>query len=300
MLTIDRDWIAAERDHRYHRTPARRVQTIEAAEAFIDEMGVAFLWPIKGIEAPSLFQAIAGQARDVPMAHDDPDNSLCWGWKDQSLGGQRWYYAKLLRRKATLIAPRLWGHFYALTRNYGDLHDYLEEVAAGTFTHEARLIYEALLGEGPLGTVALRKVVGMAASSSKGRFERGLVELQTDMKAVPVGVAEEGAWRYSFVYDIPMRHYPELPDLARRLKTGEVWQALIGAYLDNVIAAPAKQVAQVFHIFEPAARDLEHAFAALAAAGRIEAAQLRGAGNLRDAEETVWVSCRALVGEPVG
>ncbi|NPV66396.1 MAG: hypothetical protein HPY64_04540 [Anaerolineae bacterium] len=107
MLTLEGNWIAAERDHRYRRTPERRVRSIDDAEVFINEVGFAFLWPIKGVEAPNLFQAIAGRERDVPMAHDDPDNNLCWGWKDQSLGGRRWYYAKLLRRKATLIAPRL-------------------------------------------------------------------------------------------------------------------------------------------------------------------------------------------------
>ena len=292
MLTIDQDWIATERDHRYRRMQARRVQTIEAAEAFIDEVGFAFLWPIKGVEAPNLFQAIAGRERDVPMAHDDPDNSLCWGWKDQSLGGQRWYYAKLLRRKATLIAPRLWGHFYALTKNYGGLRDYEEQVRDGVMTHEARQIYEALLEGGPMGTVALRQAVGMAASTSKSRFERGLVELQIDMKVMPVGVAEEGAWRYSFVYDIPMRRYPELPAQARRLKTGAVWQTLVGAYLDNVIAAPRKQVAQMFHIFEPTARELDHALDTLADTGRIEAAEVR------DQKGVVWVSRRALEAEP--
>ncbi len=291
MLTLDRDWLAAERDHRYRRTPERRVTTIDAAEAFVNEVGFAFLWPIKGVEAPSLFQAIAGRERDVPMVHDDPDNSLCWGWKDQSLGGQRWYYAKLLRRKATLVAPRLWAAFYALTRNYGDLHDYLEQVRDGVMTHEARLIYEALLEQGPLGTVALRKAVGMAAEASKTRFERGLVELQIDMKVLPIGVAEEGAWRYSFIYDIPMRRYPELPAQARQIGSGEAWRLLIGTYVDAVVATTTRQIAQIFHIFEPTARQLERALNALAAEGRIEPARLpvgKGEGL------TGWVSTTAV------
>lgn len=290
MLQIDKDWIAVERDHRYRRRPDRRVLTVEAAAAFIDEVGFAFLWPIKGSEAPNLFQAIAGRERDVPMAHDDPDLSLCWGWKDQSLGGQRWYYAKLLRRKATLVAPRLWGYFYALTKNYGDLYDYREQVRDGIMTHEARQIYEALLERGPLGTVALRKAIGLDAAANKSRFERGLVELQIDMKAMPVGLGEEGAWRYSFVYDIPMRHYPDLPQQARHLGTGAVWEALVGTYVDGAIAVSTREIKKVFHIFEPTARELDTALDTLAAAGRIEAAQVDGQSG------TVWVSTRALDG----
>ncbi|GAB4569566.1 MAG: hypothetical protein Kow0077_02270 [Anaerolineae bacterium] len=294
MLTIDRDWVAVARDHRYRRTPERRVQTIEAAEDFINDVGFAFLWPIKGVEAPNLFHAIAGRARDVPMAHDDPDLSLCWGWKDRSLGGRRWYYAKLLRRRATLVAPRLWGHFYALTENYGDLTDYMEQVEAGNMTHEARQIYEALLAHGPLGTVALRAAVGMDAPSSKSRFERGLVELEIDMKVMPVAVGDEGAWRYSFIYDIPMRHYPDLPDMARGLETGEVWQTLIGEYIDAVVAASTREIAALFHIFKPTQRELDRALQVLVAAGRIEEAQTtNGKAPLH-----VWVSTRALAFDP--
>ncbi len=294
MLAIDRDWIAAERSQVYRRTPERRLTAIEEAEAFIDEVGLAFLWPIKGIEAPNLFHAIAGRERDVPMAHDDPENSLCWSWKDSALGSRRWYYAKLLRRRATLVAPRLWGACYALTRNYGDLHDYMELVQDGVMTREERLIYEALLEQGPLGTVALRKAIGMAAESSKSRFERALVDLQVDMKVVPIGVAEEGAWHYSFIYDIPMRHYPELPALARQVSTHQAWRDLIGAYIDGAVAVTARQIARFFHIFQPTERDLERALEALAAAGRIEQVQVEvtpaGAGQA----ELFWVSRRAL------
>ncbi len=287
MLTISQDWIATERAERYRRTPERRVKTIDEAERFIDEVGFALFWPIKGVEAPNLFHAIAGRVRDVPNEHDDPDISQCWGWKDQSLGGTRWYYAKLLRRKATLIAPRLQAAFYALTHNYGDLHDYMERVLDGQMTHEARMIYEALLEHGPLNTIDLRRHAGLSSEVSKSRFERGLVELQIDMKVLPVGVAEAGAWRYSFIYDIPMRRYPDLPQQARAIGTGEAWRTLIGQHVDNAVAATTREIGQLFHIFEPTARELERALEALVQAGRIEAARVEGGRN-------VWVSTRAL------
>lgn len=289
MLILQPDWIATEREQRYRRLPALRVQTIEAATAFIDDVGFAMFWPIKDIEAPSLFHAIAGRERSVPNEHDDPDISKCWGWKDDSLGGPRWYYSHLLRRKATLVAPRLWAAFYALTRNYGDLRDYLEQVRDGIMTHEARLIYEALLEHGPLHTVELRRKTGMTANESKARFERGLLALQVDMKALPVGVAEAGAWRYSFVYDIPMRHYPGLAEQARQIGTRQAWELLIGQHIDNIVVASTRQIGQLFHVFEPTARELERALESLVGAGRIEAARIEGGGE-------VWVSRRVLDG----
>ncbi|MBN1965788.1 MAG: hypothetical protein JW910_14145 [Anaerolineae bacterium] len=286
-ITITQAWIDTARTHVYHRTPARRIDTIEQAEAFIDEVGFAFLWPIKGVEAPSLFEAIAGGIREVPNAHDDPDLSRSWDWKDRSLGSQRWYYAKILRRRATLIAPRLWATFYALTKNYGDLHDYMEQVIDGVMTHEARSIYEALLESGPLNTIDLRSKASLAANSNKSRFERGLVALQVDMKALPVGVAEAGAWRYSFIYDIPMRHYRDLPLQAREIGTRQAWQTLIGQYVQNAIAVTTQQVRQLFHVFEPTAHELEVALAALVDQDVIVQAQVEGGGR-------VWVAARAL------
>lgn len=291
MRTLDQDWLATQRAYIYRRTEDRRIQTLPDAVTFIDEVGFAFLWPIKGIEAPNLFHAIAGKERAVPMAHDDPDLSMCWGWKDQSLGSERWYYGKVLRRKATMIAPRLWGAFYALTHNYGDLNDYMEQVLDGKMTHDARLIYEALLHNGPMGTVRLRKTVGLASKEHKSRFEKALVELQTDMKIVPVGITEEGAWRYSFMIDIAMRRYPELPDEARKYGTGEAWHTLIGTYIDAVVIASDKQIKQVFHVFEPTKRELARAVEVLAEQGRIEQVALSGDDGKSG---TMWASSAGL------
>lgn len=287
VLTITQGWLEAQRTRRYRRRMDLRVTTIEEGQRFIDDVGFAFFWPIKGIEAPSLFDAVAGRVRELSSAHDDPDISTTWSWKDQSLGGERWYYAKLLRRRATMIAPRLMATFYALTNNYGDLMDYLEQVRDEVMTHEARVIYEALLEHGPLNTVELRRLAGLSSQESKSRFERGLVELQVDMKALPVGVAEAGAWDYSFIYDIPMRHYPQLPQEARGISRGQAWETLIGQYIDNAVAVTTGQVARLFHVFEPSARQLERSLAALVERDVIRAARLEGGAE-------VWVSARAL------
>ncbi len=286
-VTLTQDWIAARRNERYRRRMDLRLTEIDQAERFIDDVGFAFFWPIKGIEAPSLFDAIAGRVRALSSEHDDPDISTSWSWKDQSLGGTRWYYAKLLRRRATLIAPRLWAAFYALTPNYGDLYDYQEMVQDGTMTHEARLIYEALLEHGALNTVELRRQSGMTAEGSKTRFERGLTELQVWMKILPVGVAEAGAWNYSFAYDLTLRHYPELPLQARQIGTAQAWEMLIGQYVENAIAVTQKQIGQLFHVFEPTPREIERALKTLEGQGRVRAVEAEKVG-------AVWASCRAL------
>lgn len=137
--------IQCQREFNYRRTSERRLHTVEEARAFVEEMGFCHFWPIKDIETPNLFHAIAGRVREVPNEHDDPDISKCWGWKDHSLDKKWWYYGKLLRRRATLISLDMLPYFYALSENFGELTDYLSEYEDGKMTAEAKAIYEAIL-----------------------------------------------------------------------------------------------------------------------------------------------------------
>ena len=180
--------------------PERWLATVDQAVKFVQDRGFMFFWPIKGIEFPSLWTAVAGD-RPVANEHDDPGH-VTWGWKDQMLGKREWYYAKMLRKKATLISLEVAPYFYALTENYGDPEqDYLIQYEAGRLKQENKLVYEALLRNGPMDTVALRRKVGLTSKESKYRFERALLELQADMKILPTGVAEASAWNYAFTDD---------------------------------------------------------------------------------------------------
>ena len=91
------------------------------------------------------------------MDHDDPGHRT-WGWKDDSLGKKYWYYAKLLRHRATFVSLDMIPNFYALSPNYGDpFQDYLMQYEEGKLTQESKLVYEALIKEGALDTLSLKK-----------------------------------------------------------------------------------------------------------------------------------------------
>jgi hypothetical protein len=280
--------ILRRREYNYRRTPERRLHAVEEAQAFVEEVGFCFFWPIKGVELPNLFHAIAGRVRPVPMEHADPDISKCWSWKDESLDKKRWYYGKLLRRRATLVSLEQLPYFYALSENYGSLDDYLQEYADGLMTAEAKAIYEALLEHGPLDTVRLRREARMSAESAKSRFDRGLVELQVGLKVLPVGVAEAGAWRYAFVYEIVQRHFPELPARARPIGRAEARRALVSRYLDNVVAAERKMIGKVFHVLKWTKKELDHTIAALLEEGTVQEMDIEGLKGLQ------LVSTRAI------
>ena len=278
---MDSDSILRVREHHYHRTAERQLHTVEDARAFVDEVGFCHFWPIKGVETPNLFHAIAGRVRPVPMEHGDPDIGKCWGWKDQSLDKKWWYYGKLLRRRATLVSLEMLPYFYALSENYGSLDDYLQEYEDGRMTAEAKAVYEAILENGPLDTVRLRREARMSAESAKSRFDRALVELQVGLKVLPIGVAEAGAWRYAFVYEIVQRYLTDLPAQARPIGRGEARRALVLRYLDNVVAADRKMVAKVFHVLRWTPTELDRTIAVLLGEGAIQEVQVKGVKQLQ-------------------
>jgi hypothetical protein len=239
------DRLKAYRDRTFRLLPELKLRTAGNALDFVRERGFVYFWPIKGITLPSLWAAVAGD-RPVADAHDDPGH-VTWGWKDDLLGKRQWYYAKVLRGKATMIALDVVPYFYALSGNYGEPEkDYLQQYQDGLLSHDAKAIYEALLAEGPLDTVNLRRVIHMTSKTSDTPFERGLVELQRDFKILPTGIAPTGAWRYSFVYEAVHRHYPDLPEAARAITRRTARHKLAGLYFDSVGAATAADVRRLF------------------------------------------------------
>ena len=106
-LVINEHRLQADRAQTYWQEHG--LKTVEQAIGFVEERGFIFFWPIKGIEFPSLWTAVAGD-RPVASEHDDPGH-VTWGWKDQMLGKRQWYYAKMLRKKATLISLEVAAYF---------------------------------------------------------------------------------------------------------------------------------------------------------------------------------------------
>jgi len=179
-------------------------------------------------------------------AHDDPGH-ITWGWKDSALGKRQWYYAKVLRRKATLISLEIAPYFYALSENYGSpTEDHIIAYQAGRLTLEAKQIYDVILEKGPLHTIELRRAARLTNKGSDAIFSRALDVLQADFKVLPVGVAEAGSWHYSFIYDLTARHYPNLPQKAQQISEAEARQKLLELYFAAVGAAQLRDVLRLF------------------------------------------------------
>ncbi|MCL5611601.1 MAG: winged helix DNA-binding domain-containing protein, partial [Chloroflexi bacterium] len=244
MSIIDLKRLKAHHARTFHLPPAKPISSQSQAVTFVNERGFVFFWPIKGIEMPSLWATVAGE-RPVPNEHDDPGH-VTWRWKDDALPKRLWYYAKILRRKATIISLEVAPYFYALSDNYGSPEeDHLAAYEEGRLTQAARNIYEALLKEGQLDSISLRKAARMT-SAKESEWNRALEDLQKDFKILPVGIAPAGAWKYAFIYQITARYYPDLPEQARHIGEADARMKLLELYFASVGAAQARDVSKLF------------------------------------------------------
>jgi hypothetical protein len=244
MPTLHLSQVESFRAETFQLRPGSQLTNPDQAVDFVNRRGFVYFWPIKDILLPSLWAAVAGD-RPVPNNHDDPGH-VTWGWKDNLLGKRRWFYAKVLRKKATIISLDTLPNFYALSENYGSPEeDHLVLYEQGRLSAEAKAIYEAILDEGPLDAVALRRAARMTSKESDNRFNRALTELQADFKIMPVGVAEAGAWRYAFIYEIVARHHPEVLEQARFLSDMGARRQLVKQYFQSLGAASSSMLGRL-------------------------------------------------------
>ena len=244
MPTIDLKKLNTHRTRTFNLPSSKRLASQAQALTFVKQRGFVYFWTIKGIDMPSLWTAVAGN-RPVADKHDDPGH-ITWRWKDNALDKKIWYYAKILRKKATMISLDIAPYFYALSENYGSPEeDYLLTYEEGRMTQASKQVYETLLNEGSMNTLDLRKAAKLS-NAKDSEFNKALEYLQSDFKILPIGVSEAGAWKYSFIYEIVPRHFPDLPEQARRIGEGEARTKLLELYFESVGAAQERDAVKLF------------------------------------------------------
>lgn len=283
--TLALEAVQAYREKTFRSNPSRRLTQLNQAVDFVNERGFVFLYAIKDVVLPSLWVAAAGD-RPVPKEHNDP-GQIVWDWKDRSLGKKRWHYARFLHRRNTLISLAVLPHFYALSPNYGEPEiDYLDQYEQGLMTRESKQVYEALLKFGPMDTLALREAAQMTAADSYGRFNKALEDLQRELKILPVGISEAGAWNYAFIFDLVHRHYPDLIAQAGEITEPQARDTLLEIYFNSVGAVPARQIPKLTG-WRP--EDIQRALK------RLEEREILCTGVQVPEQKDGWISLTSLV-----
>ena len=208
------------------------VGTLEAAAAWVDEVGVALLYPKPDLVLPSLWEAVAGRT-EIDWAIRDEEAKFVsftaemeevWRWKDD-LPAQRLACVGLhVVRTTGLVAPKLVGAVYALTGRRGTPEDFRDEELEPL----ERELAEAAL---ELGRPTTRRELRVLVNREKRDVDRAVNVLQRKLVFTNAGRDDEGSGWSATLHDVFARRWRSA---LRRLPGRE---AALEAVAAKVVAA---------------------------------------------------------------
>ena len=177
-----------------------RLRTLEQAAAWVDDVGLALLFPSGDYVLPSLWEAVAGHA-DVQWGVQDeegkwvftPETAKVWSWKDD-LPSQRLACVGLhVARTTSLVSPALVSSLYALT----------EESRADLEGLELELAEAAR----ELGRPATRRELRLLVGADKRLGDRAVNALQRKLVLTNAGLDESGSGWGATLHDLFERRW---------------------------------------------------------------------------------------------
>ena len=193
----------------------RRVGSLGRAAIFIDTVGFALLFPAASIPAPSLWEAVAGDAAEPFASGMGPAEQKVWAWKDQLPRHSQAWYGRFVGNRGSFLSPTMLALLYP---GDGDVADH----ASLPLSQPAHEIASALIG-GPLPSDALRAGVG------RRHYQRAVIELQKSLLVTTAGVQENRTGWPSAVLDLTCRRFNVGGQRDHRLATERFLQTMVEA-----------------------------------------------------------------------
>src|SRR5256714_12618688 len=173
-----------------------RINSLEAAAAFVDRVGIAVAWGKADLVLPSLWRGIAGLDADWAIRDEDgkptgftPEFDRLWRWKDELPERRLAGAGKPFGGAALLIAPRLLAAAYALTGRSGAAGDFREDELEPL----ERQVAEVVLDNESLTGPEIRRLLG---TSDRKAVDRAVARLQRRLVLTNAGAAEQAqGWR---------------------------------------------------------------------------------------------------------
>lgn len=232
--------------HRAHiwRTDGNPVRTLEDARSFLESVGLCLMYPERSLPlVPTVIGAYIGSSAGLPdqkHAFADPRARQATKLMVRLLRERAAYEATLSGATNLIIAAPFFPFFYAL------VSDRNPKALPRPKTHGAEIsplavkVFEAIQKGGPMCKGQVREAVGRELSGAA--LDRALGELWAILKITRVDYREhEGAF-----WDVLYRWAPEAVKEGIEISAPEAISALVGKYLEAVVAASQEEVEDFF------------------------------------------------------
>lgn len=207
------------RDRKWRREESLRVDSAEAVEAMVEDLGFCLGLTDARKNLPSVYIAVCGR-RDAHMPRNvqkDYEASRAWVLKDEVIARGNVYYAKLVKGNSMFLAPRMIPVFNAI---WG----VPKKAESRELSENARKVLKVLRKEWEMATSDLRSECGF---KEKSDLTKAVDELQKKMKVVPQEVVYVP--KFTYIWTLAEARFPE--KIAAKMSREQAVREIARAYL---------------------------------------------------------------------
>lgn len=212
--------IEAYRDRKWRREESLRVDSAEAVEAMVEDLGFCLGLTDARKNLPSVYIAVCGR-RDAHMPRNvqkDYEASRAWVLKDEVIARGKVYYGKLVKGHSMFLAPRMIPVFNAI---WG----VSRKAEKDELSNNARKVLKVLRKEWEMATADLRAECGF---KDKTDLTKAIDELQRKMKVVPQEVVYVP--KFTYIWTLAEARFPE--EVQVKMSREDAVRELARAYLN--------------------------------------------------------------------
>ncbi|MDQ3320964.1 MAG: winged helix DNA-binding domain-containing protein [Acidobacteriota bacterium] len=207
------------RDKKWRREEILKIETAQAVETFVEDLGFCLALTDSRTNLPSVYIAVCGR-RDVFSPRNvqkDYEMALTWTLKDETMRRGRVYYSKLCKGRAMFVAPRLVSCFNAI---WGVPKKQEKEF----FSEDANKVLKVLRKEYEMGTSDLRAETKI---ETRQNLTKALDQLQRAMKVVPQECLYHPTFTY--IWTLAEARFPK--QLSKKVARADAVKELARAFL---------------------------------------------------------------------
>lgn len=185
------------RDRKWRREDALKVETAQAVEAAVEELGFCLALTDARKNLPSIYIAVCGR-RDAHLPRNvqkDFEASRAWVLKDETVARGRVYYGKLVKGNSMFLARRMIPVFNAI---WG----VPKKLEKEKLTVNAQKVLKVLRKEWEMATRDLRAETGL----DRAALTKVIDELQRRMKVVPQEVVYVP--KFTYIWTVAEARFP--------------------------------------------------------------------------------------------
>lgn len=245
------------------RVNGNGIRTVEDAKSFLESVGFSLMYPVRSLPlVPSFFAAFAGSAANLPDAKHafaDPRNQPATDLMVRLLRERHAYEINLIPESSLLVAAEFFPFVYALFGDRNPKAPPRTKSQGQKLSPLALKVFETIQKHGPLSKKQLQELISRELSAAA--LDRALTELWSILKITRVDYRpNEGAF-----WDLLYRWSSAAVMEGSRLSVAEAISALLGKYLESVVAATQEEIEQFFSHLSPRSKVREALHALLAA-----------------------------------